>query len=132
VCFRCGADLEIWHAGLDDGDARERVYLDDRAEASGRDDDRVAARDRASREPGPRAARHDRDANATSGTHAARDLVRARRDDDRKRRTPIEACVVLEHHRVLGTPEDVGFSADGDELADELVQADATARAMSA
>jgi hypothetical protein len=51
---------EVAHAGLDHGDAGQRVEAQDLVEAGERQNDALGVRHRAARQAGPRAARNDR------------------------------------------------------------------------
>ena len=80
---------EIGHAGLDPRIAVGEIDLEDAAHLGQRDDDRVLLRDRAARERGPGAARHDIDLLVAAEPHDARDLLGRARQRDRERQAAV-------------------------------------------
>ena len=80
---------EIGHARFDAREAVGEVDLEDAAHLGQGDDDRVFLRDRAARERGPGAARHDIDLLVAAEPHDARDLLGRARQRHRERQAAV-------------------------------------------
>ena len=121
-CFR---DREIGHARFDPRIAVGEVDLENAAHLGQRDDDGVLLRDRAARERGAGAARHDIDLLVAAEPHDARDLLGRARQRDRERQAAVGGeRVGLER----APPEFVGNQAFGRQDRREALDDRAAAR----
>ena len=90
-------DVEVDHAGLDHGDAIDRVDLEDAGQPVERDDDAVDVRHRPAGQAGAAAAGDERHAGLGAQAHDRDDLVgRVRQDDGARTRPERRQAVRLE------------------------------------
>ena len=75
-------DVEVGDAGLDDDALAVEVDLEDPVHSRERDHDPARDRSRSAREPGPRAARHERNAFPATGAHDGLHLLGGGGKDD--------------------------------------------------
>ena len=118
------ADAEVGDAGLDAGGAVLEVDLEHAVHLGDAEDDRVLRRDRAARERGAGAARHDLEPCSWQKRSTADDLLGRRRQHDRQRQPAVGgqrvglvgAALVLRGHESLGRDK-------AGEAGDDLVAA---------
>ena len=96
-------EIRVHYTGLHHGHAVLRVDLKDPVEARALDHDGAFGRERSTRKPGPRTARHEGHARCATGPDDSRDLRLVPREHDGRRSTSVvRQAVALVREQVVG------------------------------
>ena len=113
-------DVEVGDAGLDDDALAVEVDLEDSVHSRERDHDPARDRSRSAREPGPRAARHERNAFPATGAHdGLHPFGRGGKDDELGDRSMSGQAVALVDAELLGLGDHLPLLQRASELVRE-------------